>query len=194
MKIVQKKSGLVRGNKPGFSFLELTVVLLILAVVAAVAVPNLLRKDPQQQRQLFVQQFDNLIEEESTRALLSGIPHKILLNTHTKELSVMPEQQKNDTKDAPNTTVVARLAWPEHLDIEQFYIQGADEFAVKNSGKETDTVWFYVVPDGMAQEVIINGKDTKDVRSVDEIAPWSFVLNPFTLRFKLYEEFQTPSF
>lgn len=196
MKTVQKKSGLVLGNKAGFSFIEIVVVILILAVTLSVAVPGLLKKEPKQQRHLFVQQLDGLLEQASYQALMTRHIQKITFDTSKRELTVVAEKtqhQEKQEEQQPAPAPTFRLAWPENLDIEQFFIQGVDEFSAKNSGKTTNEIWFYIIPDAMAQEVIINGRDTKDVRAGEEQKTWSFVLNPFTLRFKIYEEFQSPS-
>lgn len=193
VKIVQKKSGLVLGKKPGFSFLEIAVVLLIIGLISAVAVPALFRKEPKQQRQLFAQKINGLLEQASSQALLTGVIQKVALDTAKKEFIVTPEQSKEKTSEDEAVKTVARLPWPENLEVEQFFIQGVDEFSAKNSGKRTDEVWFYIVPDAMAQEVIINGRDSADMRSSGEQAQWSLIINPFTLRCKLYEEFQSPS-
>lgn len=196
MKIVQKKSGLVLGKRAGFSFVEIIVVLLILGITLSVAVPALIKKEPKQRRQLFVQQLDALLEHASYQALLTGYAQKITLDTSKRELTVRAEKssvhEKQD-KEEQLAQPTQQLAWPENLDIEQFFIQGVDEFSAKNSGKTTNEIWFYVISDAMAQEVIINGRDAKDVRAGEEQKQWSFVLNPFTLRFKIYEEFQAPS-
>ncbi len=197
MKIVRKKSGLVLGKRAGFSFVEIIVAILILGITLSVAVPSLLKKEPKQQRQLFVQELNRFLEQASHQGIVTGIIQKITFDTNKRELTVMAEKyavhDKQEKEEQQKNEPTHRMAWPDNLDVEQFFIQGVDEFSARNSGKTTNEIWFYLIPDAMAQEVIINGRDIKDVRAGGEQKTWSFVLNPFTLRFKIYEEFQSPS-
>jgi hypothetical protein len=61
----------------------------------------------------------------------------------------------------------------------------------KFTKSKTEEMWFYVIPGGMAQDVIINFIDTKDLYNN---APRSvgLVLNPFSAQFKIYDTFQKP--
>jgi hypothetical protein len=56
------------------------------------------------------------------------------------------------------------------------------------SGGKTTRIFFYVIPEGLSQEVTINFIDKKD--SIDGRARMiGLVLNPFTVQFKVYDRF-----
>ena len=80
---------------------------------------------------------------------------------------------------------------PKIWEIKNFFIKGRDELSTTTS-HATDTLWFYITPEGVAQEVIINMLDTNDTGANNNPAQASAVLNPFTLQFTLYDEFQQP--
>lgn len=92
----------------------------------------------------------------------------------------------------PNVNAVQDIFCPiaDQIIIKQFFIEGFDMMA-KFSRSKTASVWFYIIPEGMAQDVVINGMDTKDTNG-DQPRAFGLVLNPFTAQFKTYDEFQKP--
>ena len=61
----------------------------------------------------------------------------------------------------------------------------------KFSRSKTASVWFYIIPEGMVQNVVINMTDTKDVRD-NQARPVGLILNPFSAQLKIYDSFQKP--
>jgi hypothetical protein len=80
------------------------------------------------------------------------------------------------------------LAIPKQLEFQQFFIEGFDEMA-RSSGRMTGQMWFFIVPDGLAQDVIINMIDTQD-RVQGKPATIGLVLNPFSAHFEVHDSFQ----
>ena len=79
------------------------------------------------------------------------------------------------------------MTWPDSIIIKQLLIEGFDEMKRFTGGK-TETVWFYIVPDGMVQAVTINFLD-KEQMIDGKPKPVGLVLNPFTAEFKVYHAF-----
>ena len=73
--------------------------------------------------------------------------------------------------------------------IKQFNIEGFDEMSRYGVGRKTTEMWFYIMPDGLTQEVTINALDTKDLKN-NKPRPFSLVLSPFSAIFKYYDTFQ----
>jgi type II secretory pathway pseudopilin PulG len=182
---------------PGFSFLQLVIVIAIIAIVGLVVVPNYSKRVPLVQRKEFHESFNALARQAWTRALQTGHVHKILFNF--KERTVKLEEQviAMDRDGKPVFVSVAlsffakKYEWPEYFEIKQFYVEGVDEIAKHNPENAMEDVWFFVVPEGMAQEVIINFVDTRDTSNLLE-SQISLVLNPFRVQFQMYEEFKNP--
>ena len=54
----------------------------------------------------------------------------------------------------------------------------------------TDNVWFFIIPDGLTQEVTINFVDYDDMLPNGDARQFGLVLNPFSAQFKLYDTFK----
>jgi len=67
-----------------------------------------------------------------------------------------------------------------------FYINGSDEFA---SGKDMHRMWFYIMPDGTSQSIIMN---IEDIETTSQQNKFSIVINPFYSQVKEYDAFQKP--
>ena len=80
--------------------------------------------------------------------------------------------------------------WAENIVIKQFYID-KDEM-ITRPGIKTEQVWFYIAPDGLVQPVVINMLDTSETDAQGKAVTMSLVMNPFTGKFKEYDEFQKP--
>ncbi len=83
---------------------------------------------------------------------------------------------------------IAPFAWPKNLEIKNFYVEGSDEME-RIAGRPDGKIWFFVVPSGLAQNVIINFIDTLD-RVNNKPRTIGLVLNPFSAQFKVYDTFQ----
>ena len=59
--------------------------------------------------------------------------------------------------------------------------------------RKTENIWFFVMPDGVCQEVIVNIVDQPENQSEKEGKQFSVVLNPFTAQCVMYDTFQKPA-
>jgi hypothetical protein len=57
--------------------------------------------------------------------------------------------------------------------------------------KNVQELWFFLVPEGLAQQVTINMIDTVDTFD-DKPRHIGLVLNPFLMQFKVYDAFAKP--
>ncbi len=188
----------MRGNtSPGFSLLQIVIAIAILGIVAAVALPNFTRRMPGYERKAFVTQLNALMAEAWQQGLQSQKLQKIVCDLNKRELFV-EQQVKEDDKGEPvfarSTTPYTKTAviWPKSLQIRQLFIQGFDELNAQASQRKTDQIWFFMVPDGLSQEVIMNMLSVNDGQADDQGKQIGLVLNPFTSQFKVYDEFQNP--
>lgn len=146
---------------------------------------------PAFKQEQFVDNIRTLLAIAWQRSVTTGKVHRIYFNL-TKRVMVV-EMQTNDPLDdkevfAPVTRAYdeAQFSWPATIAFKEFYIQGTDR--LHKTGYKTESIWFYVVPDGMVQEVIMNIEETIDENQV----PLSMVINPFTAQLTTYDMFQKP--
>ena len=174
-------------SRQGFTFLELMVVLFIMGLIAAIALPNLQGLLPGYKRREFIANLQNMFSLTWQHALATNKAHRVFFDF--KKRIVQVEIEDHVTKEGnpvfkpvQGTYQKYTTQWPEALTIKQFFIEGQDEMA--RAGREILTAWVYIVPQGYAQDLIINMLDgTRQV---------GLVLNPFTMRFKTYDTFQKP--
>lgn len=189
--------GLCNKNRPGFSIIELVFVIAIIGLITAVAIPNLFKRRPLYEQKAFVTALNAFMAEAWQRGLTTQKIQKIVFDMQERKVRLEQETNKLDSNGAKIfTPVVVQYApvapsWPQTFEIQQFFVQGADELS--SQARTTNAVWFFVLPGGLAQEVIINMVDIKTQNDRDEGKKFGLVLNPFTVQFKTYDEFQSPA-
>jgi prepilin-type N-terminal cleavage/methylation domain-containing protein len=190
-------SGLCNKNRPGFSIVELVFAMVIMGLMLAVAIPNLFQRKPFYEQKAFVTALNAFMAEAWQRGLMTQKLQKIVFDLPQRKVFLEQETNQPDPQGgvqfAPVVVQYAPVApsWPEAFEIQQFFIQGADELLSRTSTKHT--IWFFVLPGGLAQEVVINMVDTRTQSDRNEGKKIGLVLNPFTVQFKTYDEFQTPA-
>lgn len=195
-KVHHKQSGSVSGNnKRGFTLIELLITIAVIAILSAVIVPNVMRSKPGYERKSFIAELNGLLKYAQGNAIISHANQQILLDLARRQVELRAQTDNKDSKGEIvykkvqgqyiNTTVKI----PENIDIKNFVIEGVDEMG-KGAGRKTGEVWFFIIPEGLAQEVTMNFVDRSDRLYNDKPRPIGLVLNPFTAQFKEYDRFE----
>ena len=191
-----KESGSVSGNsKHGFTLIELMITIAVIAVLAAVVIPNLLRSQPGYERKVFIAELNGLLKYAQGNAIITYTNQQIVLDLENRKMELRAQTDKTDLKgeiiykkvQGPYINTTVKI--PENIDVKNFIIEGFDEMG-RSTTKKAGEVWFFIVPEGMAQEVTMNFVDRKDRLYNDKPRPIGLVLNPFTAQFKEYDSFQ----
>ncbi|HLJ30864.1 MAG TPA: prepilin-type N-terminal cleavage/methylation domain-containing protein [Candidatus Babeliales bacterium] len=183
-------------NRFGFTLLELIITIAIIGLLSAIIVPNLSRTTPRYERQAFIARFNTLVQYAWQQSLVTHQIQRVTVDVGKKKITLATATGEKDNKGElifkpiENAVEDTEVTIPDQIQIKQFFIEGFD-MMTKFARTKTATVWFYLVPEGMAQNVVINFLDTKDVRD-DQPRQEALVLNPFTAQFKTYDTFQKP--
>jgi prepilin-type N-terminal cleavage/methylation domain-containing protein len=185
-------------NKYGFSLIELLIVIAIIAIVATVAVPNIAKFLPKHDRQKTLARLNALVQLGWQRAISTHTLCRIQVDLNKYAVSLQQESGQVDKQDEPLFAPIkgaylnSSFDWPPSLEIKQFFIEGFDEISRSTAGnKKTKEVWFFIIPDGLTQNVVINAIDKNDIRG-GKPYQFSLVLNPFNAQFEIYDTFQKP--
>ncbi len=183
-------------RQSGFSLLEILIVVLIIGLLSSMIVPNFQRTTPRYEREAFIARFNTLVQFGWQQALSTHKVHRINVDIGKQLITLMADSGEKDKsgesafKPITNAVEDTTCPIPDQILIKQFFIEGHDMMS-KFGRSETKSAWFYIVPDGMAQNVVINFNDTKDTQD-NKSRPVGLVLNPFSAQFKVYDTFQKP--
>lgn len=182
-------------RKTGFTLIELLIAMAIIAILAAVIVPNLTLVRPEYQRKAFFQQLNGLMNLATAGAIADGVSYQLFFDIKNKIISVRKDSGRKDAKNQAIFELVqvpygnATFEIPDGYVFKNFYIEGADE--LRRQGATTE-VWFFVTPSGLTQTVVINILDILDVSRSEQGEIIGLVLNPFTAQFTRYDTIQKP--
>lgn len=197
VKALQKRKSLVFGTfKSGFTLIEILVVIAIIAIISAVVVPNIGKFVPRYQQEQAISRLNALVQIGWQRALSSHTLHRVVFDMSKQSVILESEVAQKKEGDVPFTPVnishlTSRFEWPKELEIKQFFIEGFDEMSRFAGNRKTAQLWFYIVPNGLTQDVIINITHTSQA-SAKEAKQLSLVLNPFKAEFEVHDAFQKP--
>ncbi|MFC1845561.1 hypothetical protein ACFLX2_00360 [Candidatus Dependentiae bacterium] len=193
-----KQSGSVSGmTKPGIGLIELLLAIALLGVMAAIVIPNLGTGGAREQREQFITDLNLITKFAWQKAVVTNKIHKIEFDMGMRQVTVMQASKKIDAEGKPTFEPIqhsymnTKIKIPSQLIFRNFYVETFDEMARYGAGKRTDAVWFYVVPEGLSQSVIINIVDIKD-KVAGRGKTIGLVLNPFSAQFGVYDEFKKP--
>lgn len=180
---------------PGFTLLELIVVIALIGAMMAIVVPRIGGKTAKQEREEFIAQLNTLVSFSWSNALRSGKVQKVDFDFETNKIIIEESAGKKDERGQLVTTPLKRayrstsLKIPKQFILRNFYIEGVDEVAAR--GGNIAGAFFYITPEGLAQSVVINFVDRKEKRAGAPV-PFGLVLNPFSAQFAGYGTFKKP--
>jgi len=185
-------------NKSGFTLLEILVAVAIFALLATFVVPRLFVSKPKEVREKFIGQLNSLMNFAWQNAMFSGKVHEVAFSFKKKQVFLKRAGEKDKygkVKYMPvkRMNIKTEIKIPSQFEFRNFYInsKGTNMIdAMPTAGKEGE-VFFFVIPDGLSQEVVINFFDAKDKIARRKRA-FSLVLNPFSAQFEVYDEFKKP--
>ncbi len=177
--------------KQGFSLLEIMVVILLLGIVATIVIPNLQQRVPGHKRKAFISELNTLMALGWQDALASQKIIRVFFDVEKRVVSLESEEPGASAgevmyKPITQTYRANSYEWPEQIEIKNFFIDGNDE--LNQPERKTSSMWFYIMPEGLSQNVIINVEDTSQTQPIR----LGLVLNPFTVQLKEYDTFQKP--
>lgn len=178
-------SGVYKKNL-GFTLLEIVVAIAIIALMATLVIPRFGRKKTE--RDIFIHDFNALLVHSYNNALMTGKIQKVVWDVDKKSISVETATDERDSSGALKFKplqagyVKKALKIPDEFSLKNFFIKGKDELLEGPTKK----LWFYIMPSGIAQEIIINIFDTKTEQEI------GMILNPFTVQVKVYDQYQKP--
>ncbi|MCF7900021.1 type II secretion system GspH family protein [Candidatus Babeliales bacterium] len=182
----------------GFSLIEIILSIALLGIIAMIVVPNFSGRVPLYQRKEFISTLNAVVRRAWVKTIESAHPHKIVFNLNQRTLKIQERTQQQDAagkfifKDIHAQYIKSGFVWDERYKIENFYVEGVDEVGRHATGSQLEDIWFFIVPEGLAQEAIINILDTQDATDGNEGRQIGLVLNPFSVEFEVYDDYQRP--
>lgn len=179
-------------HQKGFTLIEILIAIAIVAIMMASLVP-FLRQQPGYERKQFIARLNTMVQAAWQQAIITRAVHRVLFDFKNRTARVerttptAPLTQKIDFQPAQGPDM--QISWSSTIIIKQFLIEGFDEMR-RFAGRGIETIWFYIIPDGMTQQVTINGVDKENTLDDDRPRPFGLVLNPFLAQFKEYDTFQ----
>ena len=192
-------SGSVYGmkvNQNGFTLLEILIALALIGLLVGIVMPNLQRLMPQYERKQFIGRLNEILQFGWQQAIITHKICKIIFDIDTRNVSLQIATDKKDRQGEQlfepikGQYLKTSFTWPDQFKFKQFFIEGFDEMS-RFVGRKAASVWFYVMPEGLAQDVIINILDMKDLKN-NKPREIGLVLNPFTAQLSVYDTFQKP--
>lgn len=183
-------------NRVGFTLVEIMVAIAVIALMATIISPMLRVRRPGQERKEFVGTLNALMRLASQQATVSRKIHRVLFSLKDNKMVKVTVQIKGEGNDSKGDPIFATIKapylsssikWPSNLLVKQFFIEGIDEKA--REGRVSTEFWFVIMPEGLAQDIIINAVDMHDGPR-NKPQQVGLVLNPFSVQFKMYDSFQ----
>jgi len=180
-------------NKSGFSLIELIVVIALMGLMATIAISSNRSLFPGADRKKFLAQLERLTSFAWHDAQATGKIHTIFFDIRNSQVRVQIDSGQRDSSGKIISQPIKRAYLntstpiPKNIQIKQFIIEGLDE---SGKGGKVETAYFYLMPNGLTQQVTINLLDVKDKVGSGRARQIGLVLNPFTARFKEYDTFQ----
>ena len=177
----------------GFSFIEILVALLLLSIFASMVMPRIFGNRKGVVKKQFFSDFSHVMSDTLYQAITTKKIHQVFFDFNSREINIKihhvdpTETNKHKQfKILPPGNFHSSLIIPEQLIIQNFYINGEN---VMSAGKTTNDAWFYIMPDGTAQSIVINIEDENEETNYNS---FSITVNPFYSQVQLHESYQKP--
>ncbi|MBT6131223.1 prepilin-type N-terminal cleavage/methylation domain-containing protein [bacterium] len=176
--------------RPGFSFLELIVVIMIMGLMAAVVVVSIRPASSSKIRKGFVRDLNSLAYSARLAALKSNQAHRVYFQFVDKTIKIQSvNKAKSELESVKYTALLSSrpelVNIPEQASFDAFFVEGKNEMGAA----QLKDAWFFITGQGLAQEVVLH---VRDEAAKTEHKRYSLVLNPFSAQFELFQGFVKP--
>lgn len=181
--------------KKGIMLLEVIIAISLMALLAAVAVPNIRARFPAQITNKFVSDVSSLTSVAWQSSITTGALHRVIFDFKSRKIFIEKEKKEavgkglseEEAFEPVSSGYLSNIYYPKHLEVKNFYVAGKDELE-----GNVEQSWFFITPIGITQEVVINFEDSSRP-GLDDPDIFGLVLNPFSAQFKKHETAQEPS-
>ena len=162
-------------KQPGISLIEIVIAIALIAIMAITIIPKFTRRGDEQTR--ILSDINLILRVAYINALITGKVHRLLFNLKSSTMFLQKEHDKNFVS-VYISYMPSKTTWNSAYKIVQFLVKGKDEI-ITGAGAATSEVWFFIMPDGLAQEVTItfSNEDTGESFSL-ELNPFSVQMRP----------------
>lgn len=160
-------------NKPGFTLIEIVIVILIIGIITAMSIPRLFRS-PVSQTEQFIGRLNSLMQEAVESAQQSGVSKRVFFTITGKNVAIQSIAGKQEGRS---------IEIPDAVEINEAFINGKSAFAL-GAGEKRD-LYLLINPDGISQEVRLILIDHAVRSRSPRGGSYEFYLNPFTSVFRL---------
>lgn len=178
----------------GYSLLELMIVLAIIGLLGAFAVPNLFKTKQGAERKEFIASFQVMLKDCVLRSIVQNKMHQIYIDIEHEVIQIrefdassIETNQHQKFKKVEDFGYLTEIRFLKRFVIHNFFINGIDEVT---PGNAMLNVSFYIMQDGTSQAIVVNFVD-QDIDGVVPDIQFSCVINPFYARLSVHETFQT---
>ena len=176
----------------GISFIEILVVLMLISLAMSFTIPRFIKSQKGSIQKKFYQNFTKLISDTMHQAILTNKVHQVFFDNNRHEIMIkifdetIQDQSKHKKFKLINKNLFnSNIQIPDSFIIQNFFINGQDEV---KSGKTMNEAWFYIMPDGTSQHMIINIIDQNEQLNNQ----FCISINPFYSQVNIHDTFQQP--
>jgi prepilin-type N-terminal cleavage/methylation domain-containing protein len=174
-----------KNNSRAFTLIELLIVILIIGILGSVLAPRLAPRTAKTEKEAFIAQLNSLNRAALTQAITTQTLFQLFWDLEHRTIEIRKHTGNYDRNGDPECKPMQipygmqSVTIPERFIVKQFSIEGVNELA---GARATKQVWFYIVPDGISQQVTIVFTDThEDITDAEK--KLTLILNPFTVRY-----------
>ena len=149
----------MRKTNSAFTLLEIMMVMVVIASMATIISPWLLRKKPSSEWPFVLSEFNNLVYFARQEAIVNQKNYRLTFksNADTSDLVIVESEEDNPEnpdkkiyKQALSEYLSTEYKLPDQVKMHAFYKNGKEEFS-----QNKRIAYCYVVPDGLVEDVMI---------------------------------------